>query len=327
MAQNYKGNQQRERSPLNRQQVQHKPVPHKNMGTAPMAKNGSRPYDARQDNRNEKRTQKNYRKAVMRIYFAGVFSAIIAGGIIWALIGVMHNDSAAIADTEPAKEAFKPVVTAEFIPAPTEQPTVSPAELYPAAEGFLILVNWDNPVPYERPDDLVVLDEMFGNEVCLVNGEGSINKTAGYAAREMFQDAMEDGIGRYKLSSAYRSIIYQDKLWKKRKQEDPSYGADPYSEPVKVMPGKMSEHTTGLALDILAEAYETANDEYGETAEGKWLAENAHKYGFIMRYPKGKEHITGVIYEPWHYRYVGVEAATEIYERGLCLEEYLGKLP
>ena len=81
----------------------------------------------------------------MRIYFAGVFSAIIAGGIIWALIGVMHNDSAAIADTEPAKEAFKPVVTAEFIPAPTEQPTVSPAELYPAAEGFLILVNWDTP--------------------------------------------------------------------------------------------------------------------------------------------------------------------------------------
>ena len=164
---------------------------------------------------------------------------------------------------------------------------------------------------------------MFGNEVCLVNGEGSINKTAGYAAREMFQDAMEDGIGRYKLSSAYRSIIYQDKLWKKRKQEDPSYGADPYSEPVKVMPGKMSEHTTGLALDILAEAYETANDEYGETAEGKWLAENCTRFGFILRFEKDKEDITGIIYEPWHFRFVGRYHATRMAELDMCLEEYI----
>ncbi len=89
------------------------------------------------------------------------------------------------------------------------------------------------------------------------------------------------------------------------------------------MPGCMSEHTTGLALDILSENHETANDAYGETPEGRWLVENAHRYGFILRYPEGKEHITGVIYEPWHYRYVGVEAATEIWERGICLEEYL----
>ena len=64
---------------------------------------------------------------------------------------------------------------------------------------------------------------------------------------------------------------------------------------------------------------------YGNTAEGKWLAKNAHKYGFIIRYPKGKEDITGYEYEPWHLRYVGKDAAAEIYSRGVTLEEYLGE--
>ena len=105
--------------------------------------------------------------------------------------------------------------------------------------------------------------------------------------------------------------------------EDPDYGQDPYKNPVKVLPGKCSEHPTGLAVDILSEKYQEANEGYADTAEGRWLRENAHTYGFILRYPEKKEQITGVIYEPWHYRYVGAEAAAEIYEKGLCLEEYV----
>ena len=89
------------------------------------------------------------------------------------------------------------------------------------------------------------------------------------------------------------------------------------------MPGNCTEHATGLALDILAVSYEKSNDDYAKTDEGKWLLEHAHEYGFILRYPKDKEHITGVIYEPWHYRYVGKQAAEEIYEQNVCLEEYL----
>ena len=208
--------------------------------------------------------------------------------------------------------------------------TVSPAatamarQTAPRAEGTLLLVNWENPVPFDRPEGLVTQADIFGDEVVLVNGEGSVNREAGEAAKKMFLAARAEGIGRYKLSSAYRSIAYQEKLWQARRRQDPCYGDDPYTNPVKAMPGCMSEHTTGLALDILSENHETANDAYGETPEGRWLAENAHRYGFILRYPEGKEHITGVIYEPWHYRYVGVEAATEIWERGICLEESLG---
>ncbi len=190
-------------------------------------------------------------------------------------------------------------------------------------DRFLILVNWNNPLPYDRPDDLVEQGELFGDEVILVNGEGSINIYAGHAAKRMFQDAVRAGICRYKLSSAYRSVSYQDGMWNERVKQDPDYGRDPFNEPVKVMPGRMSEHGTGLALDILSSEHENADDSYGETEEGMWLKDNAWRYGFILRYPKNKEKLTGVIYEPWHYRYVGEEAAKYIYEKGLCLEEYI----
>ena len=82
------------------------------------------------------------------------------------------------------------------------------------------------------------------------------------------------------------------------------------------MPGT-SEHQLGIAVDINADKSKSSNDEVYT-----WLAANAHNYGFILRYPQGKQEITGTSYGPWHYRYVGVDAAREIYERGICLEEY-----
>ena len=85
------------------------------------------------------------------------------------------------------------------------------------------------------------------------------------------------------------------------------------------LPGT-SEHELGLAVDIIADKSRSDNEEVYS-----WLAENAYKYGFIQRYPKNKTAVTGFEYEPWHYRYVGSVAAEEIYEKGLCLEEYLRK--
>ena len=202
-----------------------------------------------------------------------------------------------------------------------EETTEEPA--YAIDDEFLILVNWDNPVPYERPDDLVPLYEIFGEEVNVVNSEGSINKTAGFAAKKMFTDAAAQGITDYKITGAYRSTIYQQQLWEEKLAEDPTYGKNPFIEPVNVMPGNMSEHSTGLAIDVLCDDHDSADEYYGETPHAKWLYQNAHKYGFILRYPEGKEYITGVIYEPWHFRYVGIDAAKEIYENGLCLEEYI----
>ena len=89
--------------------------------------------------------------------------------------------------------------------------------------------------------------------------------------------------------------------------------------------GWPSEHQTGLALDIVAAGYQILDEEQEDTAEQKWLMENSWKYGFILRYPSEKSDITGIGYEPWHYRYVGKAAAADIYRTGVCLEEYLSQ--
>ena len=116
------------------------------------------------------------------------------------------------------------------------------------------------------------------------------------------------------LLSGYRSYYTQRNLYNSYVARDGQAAADTYS----ARPGH-SEHQTGLAFDVGA-----ISNNYGNTNAGIWLKNNAHKYGFIIRYPKGKEHITGYVYEPWHIRYVGTYHALKIYESGLTLEEYLG---
>lgn len=87
-----------------------------------------------------------------------------------------------------------------------------------------------------------------------------------------------------------------------------------------------SEHETGMALDLVSRSYQLLNERQADTAEQKWLMEHCWEYGFILRYPKDKTEITGIGYEPWHYRYVGRETAAKLHESGLCLEEYLTAL-
>ena len=86
-----------------------------------------------------------------------------------------------------------------------------------------------------------------------------------------------------------------------------------------------SEHNLGLAVDIVARDYQILDEKQEQTAEQQWLMENCCKYGFILRYPTDKTEETGIIYEPWHYRYVGQTAAKEMYRKNLCLEEYLAQ--
>lgn len=116
------------------------------------------------------------------------------------------------------------------------------------------------------------------------------------------------------LQSGFRSYELQKTLYDNYCNRDGKEEADRYS----ARPGH-SEHQTGLCFDL-----NDITSEFGELPEGKWVAKNAHKYGFIIRYPEGKENITGYMYEPWHLRYLGVEMATDVYNSGLCLEEYLG---
>ena len=133
----------------------------------------------------------------------------------------------------------------------------------------------------------------------------------------MFAAAKTEGLN-LRLQSGYRSYVDQSIIYNGYVARDGQAAADRYS----ARPGH-SEHQTGLAFDLSTYYFEGLTEEFGNVPEGKWLAENCHKWGFIIRYPKEKEHITGYMYEPWHIRYLGVEKATAVYESGLCLEEYL----
>ncbi len=139
-----------------------------------------------------------------------------------------------------------------------------------------------------------------------------VDPTAKAAFDEMAADAAEEGLNLY-ISSGYRSYEYQAGLYDRYVARDGQEVADTYS----ARPGH-SEHQTGLAFDL-----NTISMDFAETAEGIWVTEHCHEYGFIIRYPSGKEDVTGYQYEPWHIRYLGVETATAVWESGLCLEEYL----
>ena len=133
------------------------------------------------------------------------------------------------------------------------------------------------------------------------------------ALDEMQTAAAEKGIVLF-VVSGFRDYDTQEAIYNNYVSYDGKANADRYS----ARPGH-SEHQTGLAFDL-----NELEESFGETREGRWLAENAHKYGFIIRYPKGKEGITGYMYEPWHVRYLGKDIATNVYNSGLTLEEYLG---
>lgn len=145
----------------------------------------------------------------------------------------------------------------------------------------------------------------------------------------MLQAAKEDGIA-LEVCSPYRPLDRQEYLFDRKIVRYMDRGMS-YIEAYKLaarvvnVPGS-SEHQIGLALDIYTDSYKTLDEGFGETAAGIWLREHCGEYGFILRYPKGKEYITGIEYEPWHFRYVGKTAAQEIMARGLTLEEYVESL-
>ena len=145
------------------------------------------------------------------------------------------------------------------------------------------------------------------------------NAEARAAFEQMATDAKALGFDLVAFSG-FRSYEYQTTLYNNYVNRDGKEAADRYS----ARPGH-SEHQTGLAFDVGEKSREDLwlTAEFGETPAGKWLADNAYKYGFILRYPEGKEDVTGFMYEAWHFRYLGVEKATEVKQTGLTLEEYL----
>lgn len=143
---------------------------------------------------------------------------------------------------------------------------------------------------------------------------------------EMLAAAEKDGMNII-ICSAYRSIRRQKQVFNDSMKDRLSQGMtywEAYEDTALsvALPGT-SEHGLGLAVDLVSNEYTELDEEQAKTKEAKWLKENCHKYGFILRYPPEKTQETGIIYEPWHYRYVGVEDATKIMKQGITLEIYL----
>ncbi|WP_050008043.1 M15 family metallopeptidase [Butyrivibrio sp. WCE2006] len=178
----------------------------------------------------------------------------------------------------------------------------------------IILVNKQHPIPdnYEFPlgeiDDTMKCDERVLSPL-----------------KALLKAAAADGIN-LAICSPYRDSARQENLFSRKINNYLEAGlsymeAYNASSQAVTVPGA-SEHQIGLAFDIVCGTYYNLDEGFGDTAEGKWLADNSYKYGFVVRYLKGKENITGIEYEPWHFRYVGVDAATIMYNENLCLEEF-----
>jgi zinc D-Ala-D-Ala carboxypeptidase len=184
--------------------------------------------------------------------------------------------------------------------------------------GLLLLVNKQHPLDKEyMPEDLTAMSYYAPDRT---EAGRYMREEAAAAFSAMVQQAALDGM-EIKMTTAYRSYGFQKILFDNYVKQ---YGEENASR-FSAKPGE-SEHQTGLAVDVSSPGVDfQLTDEFGETDEGKWVASHAHAFGFILRYPKGKEDITGYMHEPWHLRYVGKFVSNEIYEEQTTLEEYLKK--
>lgn len=198
---------------------------------------------------------------------------------------------------------------------PTPTPSITPQATFTPSVTDLPLVNKLHPL-----DENYVPGELVSVNVNRLKDE-RLKSEAAEALEEMFAAASNEGIN-LQLLSGYRSYSEETQLYAYYSN---LYGQG-YADMIDDQPG-YSEHQLGLAvdLDVDGESKCTLNACFAFTTEGKWLADNSYKYGWIVRYPLGKEDVTGMMYSPWSFRYVGKTAAEEMYVNNLTLEEYLGQ--
>ena len=171
------------------------------------------------------------------------------------------------------------------------------------SSGPLVLVNREHPLFAEPKSE----------ELVSLRSGVRLNARAAVMLEQLFKAV--HGEGALVPVSGYRSRDEQKAIWDDALLEHGQTFTETY-----VAPPGCSEHQTGLCFDVTTET----NDGFESTEQYAWLRAHAHEYGFIQRYPANKAHITGISYEPWHYRYVGVKAATAIREQDITLEEYVG---
>ena len=182
----------------------------------------------------------------------------------------------------------------------------------------LLLVNKNHNVPEEYSVELEEVETVH-----------QVDKRIAEPLKQMLSDARKEGLSPL-ICSSYRTNAKQQKLYNNKVKEYKRWGrsseaAEELASYWVAIPGT-GEHETGLAVDIVSENYQILDERQEHTDVQKWLMENSYKYGFALRYPTDKKDITMINYEPWHYRYVGIDNATYMKEHNMCLEEYIDYL-
>ena len=265
-------------------------------------------------------------RAIRRVAGLTVMLCVAAGGVSFLLTrrAVVPSASAASAISMPAQSIADPTVSsAENTAAPANALGLTADEARAMlANPLMVLVNHTS----KMPDDYT-----FDTKEC--GSATAVNKTlqtvACDAFLEMQKAAAADGVTVW-MQSGYRSVKYQTSLYERKTKYYLDKGYDNAAAREKaaavVNPPGYSEHNCGLAADLNSPEHTGLDEGFEKTAAFRWLCEHAGDYGFILRYPKDAEDKTEIIYEPWHWRYVGVENAAKINASGLCFEEYIETL-
>ena len=257
------------------------------------------------------------KKFTVAVFVAG----IVFGAVGTTLVGGIFGDK------EKGQKAEEPVKVVEVEKEATprvEEKVVDSLEVAQHNAEKLASDDWELTLV----NRFYPLAKSYAPEIVEVESGKYVDKRILADLQEMLADARKEGLQPF-ICSAYRDFEYQRQVFNDTMVTWIAQGYTPlesYEETAKsvAIPGT-SEHATGLALDITSAAFAELDDRQADTPEAKWLAENCWKYGFILRYPLDKSDVTGIVFEPWHYRYVGKEYAKEITEKGLTLEEFVGK--
>ena len=265
-------------------------------------------------------------RVIRRVAGLTVMLCVAAGGVSFLLTrrAVVPSASAASAISMPAQSiADSTVSSAENTAAPANALGLTADEARAMlADPLMVLVNHTS----KMPDDYT-----FDTKEC--GSATAVNKTLQTVACDAFlsmqKAAAADGVTVW-MQSGYRSVKYQTSLYERKTKYYLDKGYDNATAKEKaaavVNPPGYSEHNCGLAADLNSPEHAGLDEGFEKTAAFRWLCEHAGDYGFILRYPKDAEDKTEIIYEPWHWRYVGVENAAKINASGLCFEEYIETL-
>ena len=251
----------------------------------------------------------------MKNIVMGVVLAVLVLCLAFLVHGLTTAEPAVAEATPAPTPAATPTPTPAPTPTPTPEPTPTPTPDPFADKPDIDIDSWEYVLV--NTDNLI--DENFIPEVTeLENGQYFDSRAVG-ALQDFISGARAEGLSVY-LTSSYRSYATQEYLFNNKVAQ---YGGDvATAATIVAIPGS-SEHQTGLAVDIVDQYYQYMNETLANTELSKWMKEHCAEYGFILRFPEDKQDITGIMFEPWHFRYVGVEAAEYIMDKGLCLEEFV----